>query len=250
METVKSDVETLLQQYREEKEMLVSAEWKAQAAALLQQLKRFCAVPLTGEEQEIPIWGDARVLIQPPIEGSWTRSRWSAGRDGIADCLSHAYMGYGDSASQALDCFLANCEKAIYEHEYKQAYLRLDRLRGKLEKWATTKPEFSGMTLVQSQDMTKVGGFKQLTNASDAFSAASKLEDRILRDARGIAHTTSTISGKEGVWVVVTYGRDFRGDFPDMSLLSEILDVRVFSDELEKLGAVRPQCSSAEWNAD
>lgn len=240
METVKSDVETLLQQYREEKEMLVSAEWKKQATALLQQLKRFCAVPLTGEEQEIPIWGDARVLIQPPIEGSWTRSRWSAGRDGIADCLSHAYMGYGDSASEALEDYLAKCEKAIYEYEYKQAYLRLDRIRQRLEKWATTKPDFSGMALVQSQDMTKVGGLKKLTNANEAFSAVTELEDRIMSDARGIAHTTSTISGKEGVWVIVTYGRDFRGDFPDMSLLAEILDTRIFSKTLESFGSTTP----------
>lgn len=240
METVKSDVETLLQQYREEKEMLVSAEWKAQAAELVQELKGFCAVPLSGEEQEIPIWGEARVLIQPPIEGSWTRSRWSAGRDGIADCLSHAYMGYGDSASEALEDYLANCEKAIYEHEYKTAYLRLDRIRQRLEKWATTKPDFSGMALVHSQDMTKVGGIKQLAKASDAFSVASKLEDRIMSDARGIAHTTSTIEGKEGVWVIVTYGRDFRGDFPDMSLLSEILDTRIFSKTLESFGSTTP----------
>jgi hypothetical protein len=248
METVKSDIEALLQQYKEERRMLACAEWKAQAAELVLQLKRFCAVPLSGEEQEIPIWGEARVVIQPPIEGSWTRSRWTVGREGVAACLSHAYTGYGESPCEALEDYLAKCEKAIYEHEYKQAYLRLDRLRRSLEKWATTKPDFSGMALVQSQDMTKVKGFKQLTNASDAFSVASKLENRIVSDARGIAHTTSTISGKEGVWVVVTYGRDFRGDFPEMSLLSEILDVRVFSDKLEKLGAVRPQCSRAEWN--
>ena len=244
------DIVNLLRQYKDEKEMLVSAEWKAQAAELVLQLKDFCAVPLSGEEQEIPIWGEARVLIQPPIEGSWTRSRWSAGREGVVTCLSHAYMGYGESPCEALEDYLAKCEKAIYEHEYKQAYLSLDRLRMKLEKWATTKPNFSGMTLVHSQDTTKVGGLKKLTNANEAFSAVTELEDRIMSDARGIAHTTSTISGKEGVWVIVPYGRDFRGDFPDMSLLSEILDVRVFSDELEKLGAVRPQCSRAEWNAD
>ena len=50
METVKSDIEALLQQYKEERRMLACAEWKAQAAELVLQLKRFCAVPLSGEE--------------------------------------------------------------------------------------------------------------------------------------------------------------------------------------------------------
>lgn len=227
-------IETLINEYKQAKSFFL-LEKEKEVRKRIKYMKKAFNKPL--EKIESPTW-NAQYSLHWEEEGITLYiayyGYWKAFSNASENMNQISHYGKFDSAEEAHKNFLVLAETKVREAVESRllSKYKILELRQKLQNWFFTKPSWGGDVRVTSKDITKLGGVSSTAKASEALAVAARQQDSVWQSAHQNAHTESFLQGKEGSWVVVTYGRDHRGDFPSWELIPEITDMGKFREAL------------------